>query len=159
MVRILFFFALCLAAAPAVAQGTLSTTHTGLTGGYSAEMQVSLHRHFRVYAQGSVIRRGNQLAHTVFLRHGLNDGSILYIDEAWSFGRQLVFEDVPPDRVCGGLRCLYNIGVLSFSRAEFAQLSQTGLELQLIGSEGPITLSLPARLFAEAAREAASVIR
>ena len=159
MVRILFLMVLCLAAAPVLAQGALVTADTGLAGGYSAEIQVSRHRHFAIYAQGSVILRGRDLAHTVFLRHGLNDGSILYIDEAWGFGRRLNFEDVPPDRVCGGLRCLYNVGVLAFSRDEFTRLAQTGMELRLIGSEGPITLVLPARLFAEAATEAAAVIR
>ena len=158
MVRILFFMAFCLAAAPVLAQGVLVTAHTGLAGGYSAEMQVSRHRHFAIYAQGSVIQRGPHLAHTVFLRHGLNDGSIIYIDEAWSFGTQLDFQDLPPDQVCGGVRCLYNVGVLAFSGDQFARLAQTGMELQLIGSEGPITLVLPARLFAEAATEAAAVI-
>lgn len=135
------------------------TTHTGLAGGYSAELQVARHRHYTVYAQGTVVQRGNQVAHTVFLRQGLGDGSIIYIDEAWSFGQQLNFDAVPPDRVCDGRRCIYNMGVLVFSRSDYAQLAQTGIELRLIGSEGPIDLSIPARVFAEAAREAGTVIR
>ncbi len=159
MVRILFFMALLLAAAPVRAQGNLSTEHTGLSGGYSAELQVSRHRHFSIYAQGTVVRHGNAVAHAVFLRHGLNDGSIIYIDEAWSFGRRLHFDDVPPDRTCGGTRCLYNIGVLTFTRSEFARLAQSGLELRLIGSEGPIDIRIPARIFAEAQTQSANVIR
>ena len=128
-------------------------------GGYSSEALVSRHRHFAVYAQANVIRRGTDTVYSVFLRHGLNDGSILYIDEAWSFGRALRFADVPPDRTCGGVRCLYNMGVLSFSGPEFGQLAQTGLELRLLGSEGPIDLVIPPQLFAEAATEAAAILR
>ena len=158
MVRILFFIALCFSVAPARAQGVLVSPHTGLAGGYSSELQVSLHRHFAVYAQANVIRRGDQSAFTVFLRHARTDGSRIRIDEAWSFGRPLHWEAVPRDRVCGGLRCLYNMGVLSFSGGEFAQLAQTGLELRLLGSQGPIDLSIPAQLFAEATREAATVL-
>jgi len=159
MVRYLFSIFLCLLPLAGDAQGVLVTPHTGLVGGYSAELRVSQHPHFSIYAQGNVIRRGHEMAHTVFLRHGLGDGSILYIDEAWSFGRQLDFHNLPPDRVCGGMRCLYNVGILIFSRDDFHRLAQSGIELQLVGSEGPITLFLPAEVFAEAAAEAATLIR
>ena len=158
MVRILFFMALMLAAAPALSQGVLRTSHSGLVGGYSAERLVSRHRHFSVYAQASIVRRGDQVAYAVTLRHGLNDGSILYVDEAWSFGHQLRFEALPPDRICGGLRCLYGMGMVIFSAQDFAQLTRTGLDMQVIGSEGPIALSIPAQVFAQAAHEAARLL-
>lgn len=156
MVRILFFMALCLAAAPALSQGRLVSPQTGLAGGYSSEVQVSGHRHFAVYAQANVIERAGNRVFTVLLRHGVNDGSIIYIDQAWSYGRALNFEAMPPDRVCGGLRCVHTMGVLTFSGVEFAQLAQTGIDLRLIGSEGPIDLAIPPHLFAEAATEAAA---
>lgn len=157
MVRILFFIAFCLAAAPLVAQGRLISAQTGLTGGHSEEVAVSQHRHFAVYAQAQVVQRGNQTVYSVFLRHGLNDGSRLHIDEAWYAGQRLAFDPVPPDRVCGGLRCLYNVGVLSFSRANFQQLGRTGIYIRLVGSQGPIDLRIPGRLFAQASAEAAAL--
>lgn len=157
MVRALFFAFALMVAPPALAQGAMVATHTGLSGGYSAELLVSQHRHFSVYAQGTVTRRGDQIAHTVMLHHGVGDGSILFIDEAWSYGRPVAFEPLPPDRVCGGLRCLYAMGVLVFSPSDYARLAQTGIDLQLIGSEGPIDLSIPPRIFSEAATEAAAL--
>lgn len=133
--------------------------HTGLAGGYSAEIRVSEHRHFSIYAQANIIRGADgAVGYTVFLRHGRSDGSPIYGDAAWSFGRELFFRPVPRDRVCSGLQCRWNVGVLAFSRAEFAQLAGTGIELRLITSEGPIDLNIPARVFAEAAAQAAAIL-
>lgn len=156
MVRILFFMALLLAAMPSHSQGTLTTVHSGLTGGYSSQMRVSQHRHFTVYAQAMVIQRGANVVHTVSLSQAITEGSLLRIDSAWSFGRELHWDRVRPDRTCGGLRCTRNMGVLAFSAAEFAQYAETGLTLQLLGSQGPIDLALPAGLFVSARMQAAA---
>ncbi|MEM1273219.1 MAG: hypothetical protein AAGF88_05335 [Pseudomonadota bacterium] len=158
MVRLLVSLAFLIACNIAQAQGTMQSRHTGLVGGYSAELRVSQHRHFTVYAQGFVIRNGDTLVHTVFLTEGTNQRPAMRVDSAWHLGRELHWDAVRPDRRCSGFRCVRNLGVLTFSGGEFNALSATGFDLRLIGSQGPIDLVIPAEIFAQASTEAARVI-
>lgn len=147
MTRVLL---LCLLwAVPLMAQGVHVGNHTGLTGAYSADFQVSQHHHFSVYAQGMIVRRGDQVAHTVYLRHGGVESDYIALDEAWSHGQKLRFQPSPGDIVCDLHRCLRNLGVLVFTEGEFSHMARSGLALQVIGSEGPIDLTLSAALFSQ----------
>lgn len=151
MVRILFSLFLLLGCASAQAQGRHESVHTGMSGSYSAELLVSEHMHFTVFAQAMIMEHQGQVYHSVFLRQQVTEGTRMRIDSAWSFGEELAFEYLPGDRVCGPVRCLRNLGVLAFSEGEFNRLTGTGTRLRLIGSAGPVDLALPAQIFATAA--------
>jgi hypothetical protein len=140
---------------PVAGGGALSVPDTGLAGIYTGQVRVSDHPHHVLMGHVIVVRRGEALVRALVIQQRRDGVHRLRFREAWSGGIALPYRSGWRGSGCTHGHCRDNpVGMIFLSAALFERVQGSGLSARLIGGTGAMQITVPARIFADAAARA-----
>jgi len=152
MRRLLPLLCVLLAAcAPGQPGGALQADALGLAGVHSRQVVISDHPHHVILGHVIIARQGGDVSRALILSHQWDGVHRLRVTGAWNGGRTLPVRPLPRNDGCTRATCRNGpIGMILLDGPAVAAAAESGLTARLHTNAGPVAVTVPPRLFAEA---------
>ncbi len=145
-------FAVLAACAPGQPGGSLAgVPDSGLSGVYSAQQVISDHPHHVILGHVIIANDGAATTRALVLSHQWDGVHFLRMTGAYADGGALPFRRLPRNDGCTRATCRNGpVGMIRLSRAQVQDAARSGFSARLHTNAGPIDITVPAEMFAEA---------